>query len=194
MFRRHDAKDDDDDAPFLGPCIVCCTTAPMLPVALHFLLQDMRPDRLLIETSGLGHPAALVDNLRKNYADRIELRATLGIVTPSDFAAPGMIDSNPVFRDQVQLSDVLVLNKLDTATPQLVADFQKWANDLFPPKLLVVATEQGRLEVEWLDVVGEDLTPRPPLDEWGGGVQPAQPPRHRRELASVLRALTSSRR
>lgn len=135
-----------------GGC-VCCTTAPMLPVALHFLLQDMRPDRLLIETSGLGHPAALVDTLRANYADRIELRAAVGLVTPADFAAPGMIDSNPVFRDQVQLSDVLVLNKLDTATPELVADFQRWANALYPPKLLVAATEQGRLEPEWLDMV-----------------------------------------
>lgn len=135
-----------------GGCF-CCTTAPMLPVALHFLLQEMRPDRLLIETSGLGHPAALVDTLRKSYADRIELRASIGIVTPADFAAPGMIDSNPVFRDQVQLSDVLVLNKMDTATPELIADFQRWANGLFPPKLLIAATSQGRLEEGWLDVV-----------------------------------------
>ncbi|MCU0704734.1 MAG: GTP-binding protein [Fimbriiglobus sp.] len=147
-----------------GGCF-CCTTAPMLPVALHFLLQDMRPDRLLIETSGLGHPATLVDTLRTKYADRIELRATLGMITPSDFAAPGMIDSNPVFRDQVQLSDVLVLNKLDTATPKLITDFQRWANDLFPPKLLVAATEQGRLDERWLDI-----EPLPP-EETGCGVR-----------------------
>ncbi len=155
-----------------GGCF-CCTTAPMLPVALHFLLQEMRPDRLIIETSGLGHPAALVDTLREKYSDRIELRASVGFVTPSDFAAPGMIDSNPVFRDQVQLADVLVLNKLDTATPQLVSDFQAWANSLFPSKLLVAATEQGRVEPAWLDLKGEpssqgpwvpattDLHPRP---------------------------------
>lgn len=150
-FIEGEAVDGVSVRSVAGGCF-CCTTAPMLPVALHFLLQDMRPDRLLIETSGLGHPAALVDTLREKYADRIELRATVGIVTPSDFAAPGMIDSNPVFRDQVQLADVLVLNKLDTATPQLVADFQTWANDLYPPKLLVVATEQGRFSAEWLDL------------------------------------------
>jgi G3E family GTPase len=166
-FIEGEAVDGVSVRSVAGGCF-CCTTAPMLPVALHFLLQDMRPDRLLIETSGLGHPAALVDNLRTNYADRIELRATLGIVTPSDFAAPGMIDSNPVFRDQVQLSDVLVLNKLDTATPQLVADFQRWANGLYPPKLLVVATEQGRLEPEWLDTV--------PLSPWGEGLGVVAPP------------------
>jgi len=143
-----------------GGCF-CCTTAPMLPVALHFLLQEMTPDRLLIETSGLGHPARLLDTLRQNYADRLEVRATVGLVTPSDFTAPGMIDSNPVFRDQVQMSDVLVLNKADTATPEVVTAFQQWANALFPPKLLVVATTDGQLDPAWLDLSSD--TERTPL-------------------------------
>ena len=39
-----------------GGC-VCCASAPYLPVALHFLLLDAKPERLIIETTGLGHPA-----------------------------------------------------------------------------------------------------------------------------------------
>ncbi len=154
-FIEGEAADGVSVRSVAGGCF-CCTTAPMLPVALHFLLQDVRPDRLLIETSGLGHPARLVDTVRADYADRLELKATVGIVTPSDFAAPGMTDSNPVFRDQVQMSDVLVLNKADTATPQLVRDFQAWANALYPPKLLIAATTHGRLEEAWLDLSGRD--------------------------------------
>ena len=133
-----------------GGCF-CCTTSPQLPVALHFLLQEAKPDRLLIETSGLGHAAALLDTIRKNYADRLEVKATIGIVTPIDFACPGMLD-NPVFRDQIQMSDILVLNKADRATPEVLAEFQTWANGLFPPKLLVVATTQGQLDPAWLDL------------------------------------------
>jgi G3E family GTPase len=154
-FIEGEAADGVSVRSVAGGCF-CCTTAPMLPVALHFLLQDVRPDRLLIETSGLGHPARLVDTVRRDYAGRLDLRATVGIVTPNDFAAPGMIDSNPVFRDQVQMSDVLVLNKADTATPELILDFQKWANALYPPKLLIAATTNGRLEVGWLDLSGSD--------------------------------------
>jgi G3E family GTPase len=138
-----------------GGCF-CCTTAPMLPVALHFLLQDIRPDRLLIETSGLGHPARLMDTIRQNYAGRLELHATVGLVTPNDFTAPGMIDSNPVFRDQVQMSDILILNKADTATPELIQDFQTWAESLYPPKLLIVATQNGRMEADWLNLNRND--------------------------------------
>ncbi|WP_439627916.1 CobW family GTP-binding protein [Gemmata sp.] len=137
-----------------GGC-VCCATAPYLPVAIHFLLLDAKPDRLIIETTGLGHPARLLDMLRQNYADRLDVRATLGIVDPADFAKPEM-RANPIFVDQVQLSDVVVMNKLDTATPELVGDFQAWAEGLFPPKLLIAGTTNGRLDPAWLDLTSND--------------------------------------
>jgi G3E family GTPase len=135
----------------VGGSCVCCASAPYLPVALHFLLLDAKPDRLIIETTGLGHPARLLDTLRQNYRDRLDVRAVLGLVDPADFAKPEMRE-NPVFIDQIQLSDVVVMNKLDTATPELVADFQKWANSLFPPKLLIAGTTYGRLDPAWLDL------------------------------------------
>jgi G3E family GTPase len=134
-----------------GGC-VCCTSAPELPVALHFLLTEAKPDRLLIETTGMGHPARLLDTIREDYAGRIELRAAIGLVAPADFTCPGMFD-NPVFMDQVHLADVLVLNKADRATPAVVRDFGAWAETLFPPKLLVAAVEQGRVDPGWLDLM-----------------------------------------
>ena len=121
-------------------CLLCVRA--YLPVALHFLLLDAKPDRLIIETTGLGHPARLLDTLRTNYRDRLEVRAVLGFVDPADFAKPEM-RQNPVFIDQIQLSDVVVMNKLDTASPDLVADFQEWADKLFPPKLLIAGTSSG---------------------------------------------------
>jgi len=135
-----------------GGCF-CCTTAPYLPVALHFLFTDTKPDRLLIETSGLGHPSGIIDTLRANYSDRLELRATIGIVAPADFACDGMLE-NPVFRDQIQMADVLILNKMEQATSQLIQDYQTWAENLFPPKLLIAATSQGNIATEWLDLSG----------------------------------------
>jgi G3E family GTPase len=137
-----------------GGC-VCCASAPYLPVALHFLLLDAKPERLLIETTGLGHPARLLDTLRLSYRDRLEVRATLGLVDPADFAKPEMRE-NPVFVDQIQLSDVVVMNKMDTASPELVAEFQKWADGLFPPKLLIAGTTHGRLDPAWLDLTANN--------------------------------------
>lgn len=137
-----------------GGC-VCCASAPYLPVALHFLLLDARPDRLIIETTGLGHPARLLDTLRQNYVGRLDVRAVLGLVDPADFARPEM-RNNPVFLDQIHLADVVIMNKLDTAPAELVADFQQWANALFPPKLLIAGTTHGRIDQTWLDLAAND--------------------------------------
>jgi G3E family GTPase len=137
-----------------GGC-VCCAAAPFLPVAIHFLLLEARPERLLIETTGLGHPARLLDSLRNSYQGRLDVRATLGLVDPADFAQPTMRD-NPVFVEQIQLADVLILNKLDTATPEQVQEFQTWANSLYPPKLLIAGTTYGQLNPAWLDLDSRD--------------------------------------
>ena len=48
-------------------------------MAIHFLLLEARPERLIIETTGLGHPARLLDSLRMSYHGRLDVRATLGI-------------------------------------------------------------------------------------------------------------------
>jgi G3E family GTPase len=170
-----------------GGC-VCCASAPFLPVAIHFLLLEARPERLIIETTGLGHPARLLDSLRMSYHGRLDVRATIGIVDPADFAKPEM-QSNPIFVDQIQMADVLVMNKLDTATPELVADFQKWADGLFPPKLLIAGTTGGRLDPAWLDLSGSDErrplyaepTPLTPLPTGRGEHSP------RASLASTAR-------
>jgi G3E family GTPase len=137
-----------------GGC-VCCASAPFLPVAIHFLLLEANPERLVIETTGLGHPARLLDSLRMSYHGRLDVRATIGLVDPSDFARPEMKE-NPVFIDQIQMADVLVMNKLDTATPELIEEFRVWADGLFPPKLLIAGTTHGRLDPAWLDLSAND--------------------------------------
>jgi G3E family GTPase len=135
-----------------GGCI-CCATAPYLQVALYLLLTEAKPHRLIVETTGLGHPSRLVELLNgPAYQDRLELRATLTILSPDDFTTPKMLE-NPIFQEQVDIADVLVLNKSDRANPETIQDFQNWANKLSPPKMLIVATQNGQLDDQWLDLV-----------------------------------------
>jgi G3E family GTPase len=133
----------------IGGGCVCCAAAPFFPVALHLLLVEANPDRLLIEASGLGHPERLLETLRLNYADRLDVRATVNLVDPSVF--PAMLE-NGVFLDQVAMADVLVFNKWDDAAHGIMERFQDWANTLSPPKELIAATNFGRLEPAWLDL------------------------------------------
>jgi G3E family GTPase len=104
-----------------------------------------------------------------SYHGRLDVRATIGIVDPADFAKPEMKD-NPVFVDQIQMADVLVMNKLDTATPELVRAFQDWANGLFPSKLLIAGTTHGHIDPAWLDLSSNDE--REPLYPQAHGAKP----------------------
>lgn len=135
-----------------GGCI-CCATAPYLPVALAMILQDGPPDRLIVETTGLGHPARLIDMFRSPaYRDRLELRATIGLVAPADVTCPGMFE-NPVFLDQATMADVLILTKRDKASEEAIAAFQQWAEAMYPPKLLIAAASHGVIDLDWLDLM-----------------------------------------
>ena len=171
-----------------GGCI-CCATAPYLQVALHLLLTEAKPHRLIVETTGLGHPGRLLDTLRASYADRLDLRATVTVVSPDDFTTPGMLE-NPVFREQVDLADVLVLNKLDRADDAVVKDFQNWANAIFPPKLLIAATQSGRLEREWLDLGGSSHSLSMAVDAVPSTLEP--PAAHSPEPGRPLRFVSES--
>ena len=134
-----------------GGCL-CCTAGVPLQVALTLLLRESRPDRLLIEMSGMGHPGSVLLSLREgSLSETLDVRATICLVDPRDVDEPEIRDSQ-IFQDQVHLADILVANKVDLCDPEEVEAFDTWSRDLFPPKLRVEKTDRGRLTPEWLDL------------------------------------------
>lgn len=156
-----------------GGCI-CCTANTPLRVALTQLIRQARPQRLLIEPTGLGHPAGIIDALRDPYlAPVIDLQAVICLVDPR------MLDQeplNPLFLDQIQLADLLVANKTDLADAQTLARFQAYSQALYPPKRLVAETRFGRLDPAWLDLTPTAATARPPHTPVPGALSPASAP------------------
>ena len=137
-----------------GGCI-CCSAAVSLRTAVTKLLRDARADRLLIEPTGLGHAAYIIDLLKEpGLRDAIQLNATICIVDPRAFNNPEIMHSQ-LFQDQIAIADILVANKADVAKPQDMEAFRIAAENAFPRKLRVLSTVRSELDVSLLDLCPE---------------------------------------
>lgn len=134
-----------------GGCI-CCTTSPMLRVTLGKLARGKRPDRLLIEPSGLGHPAGIIDLLRDPMlASAFEVRAVVSLLD-SRHLEDQRYTLHETWRDQLQLADVLVINKCDIADEAQIARAEAMGAAFFPPKLAIVRSVKGQFSPALLDL------------------------------------------
>lgn len=132
-----------------GGCMCCVAGLPM-QVGLNQLIRQAKPDRLIIEPTGLGHPSQILETLTgEHYGGVLELGPVITLVDPRKLEEPRVLESVQ-FRDQVAAADILVANKTDLATPAQVDGFQRWAASLTPVKQAVFLTSQGRLRPQWL--------------------------------------------
>ncbi|MCG7201253.1 GTP-binding protein [Marinobacter pelagius] len=133
-----------------GGCMCCVAGLPM-QIGLNQLIHKARPDRLLIEPTGLGHPSQILDTLTsEHYRDVLALGPVITLVDPRKLEDPRVLD-NVQFRDQVAAADILVANKTDLCADAQLAHFDQWAAALEPGKRQVFHTRHGRLSPAWLD-------------------------------------------
>jgi len=98
----------------LGGGCACCVANPDLVAALRELAARDDVDRLLVETSGLADPLPLSWTIaRPDLADVVRLDAVVTVVDTLHHAAAARTE----WEAQVRAADVLVLAKLDLATP-----------------------------------------------------------------------------
>lgn len=145
-----------------GGCM-CCTAGLPMQVALNILLQQAKPDRLLIEPTGLGHPKEVLQVLSaRHYQDVLDIQSTITLVDARK-VADRKYTEHPVFTQQLDVADVLIANKMDQYQ---IGDFdrlqaylaqQNWDN-----KPLYQAC-MGQLSVDCLQgktTVYDDVTPQ----------------------------------
>jgi G3E family GTPase len=162
-----------------GGCL-CCVTAAAFTTGLNRLIRRHRPDRILIEPSGLGHPARVLDTLSGPlYAGVLDVRATVCLMDARHLDSARHRE-HPGFQDQIHLADVLLANKADLYAARDITAFEDFAARLNPPKQRLALTEDGQLDPSWLDIGG------------ARGRQAAFPEAHALLIESAARAASGS--
>lgn len=132
-----------------GGCL-CCQLAFVLQAGLVNLLHRARPDRLIIEPSGLGHPAGLLDVLRgEAFRDALEIRDVIALLDPRRLGDPRTLEHD-TFRDQLQLADGVALTMTDLASAEQCQAARRHVELLWPPKRWLVEAPHGQLPIELL--------------------------------------------
>lgn len=135
----------------LGGGCACCTMALVFKPLLARFLRETVPDRLILEPSGISHPAKVIDILRSpNFAGSVDLRNVICLIDPKDFDDVRWRET-AVFQDQVQLADIVVLNWTDDRDRGLIDRCRAWVESFRPPKQLIVETSFGAIDPELLD-------------------------------------------
>jgi len=121
-----------------GGCM-CCVNGLPLQVGLNMLLKQAKPDRLIIEPTGLGHPKQLLNMLRAAvYQPWIQVDATLTLLDPRQLADARVVE-NENFRDQLMAADIIVANKSDRWSDDDRQRLQDWQQQFLGERQLVEA-------------------------------------------------------
>ncbi|WP_293792918.1 GTP-binding protein [uncultured Pantoea sp.] len=121
-----------------GGCM-CCVNGLPLQVGLNMLLKQAKPDRLIIEPTGLGHPKQLLNMLRAAvYQPWIQVDATLTLLDPRQLADARVVE-NENFRDQLVAADIIVANKSDRWSDEDRLRLQDWQQQFLGERQLVEA-------------------------------------------------------
>lgn len=132
-----------------GGCMCCAAGLPM-QIALNQLLSRAKPDRLLIEPTGLGHPVEVLDILTADYyRETLSVQKTLTLVDARKLT-DSRYTSHDTFNQQVAIADVIVGNKTDLYGEEDESRLQQYAKQHGQPGAEVVFAQQGAISVDLL--------------------------------------------
>ncbi|MCE9649042.1 MAG: cobalamin biosynthesis protein CobW [Parvibaculum sp.] len=166
---------------------ICCTVADDFVPTLNALLsRDIKPDHIIIETSGLALPKPLVQAFQwPDVRSRLTVDGVIAVIDgpavaegrfaddPEALARqraedPSLDHDNPleeVYEDQLLCADLIVLNKTDLLDAEAQTRVASEVTALVPRAVKLVMAHQGRVDPAVLLGLGaaaeDDLGARP---------------------------------
>ncbi|MDF7809066.1 GTP-binding protein [Pontiellaceae bacterium B12219] len=149
-----EGQHNEDSGVFIrevpGGCM-CCTAGLPMQVALNVLLTRARPDRLLIEPTGLGHPVEVLGVLSgEHYQESLSIQKIVTLVDARHLSDPRYTD-HETFNQQIAIADIIVGNKADLYQGDDRNALETYAAKQGAPHAEFLITEQGVLDPAWLE-------------------------------------------
>ncbi|PMG31991.1 hypothetical protein BCU94_01050 [Shewanella sp. 10N.286.52.C2] len=133
-----------------GGCLCCAAGVPM-QVAINQIIQKAKPDRLLIEPTGLGHPAEILKVLTNEFNQQVlQLNQTLCVVDARKLKDTRYTE-NSNFNQQIDIAEVIYASKADLYQQDDFASLSAYlAND---KKLCIASNAANALNHVYAELV-----------------------------------------
>lgn len=148
-----------------GGCMCCAAGLPM-QVALNMLLKRARPDRLLIEPTGLGHPREVLQLLSsEQYRELLAINSTITLIDARKLTDQRYTE-NDIFNQQLDMADVIAANKADLYSVRDFLELVHYMGGRFREGYKpVVPLRNGVMDIELLKRPSEALAKLLPIEE-----------------------------
>lgn len=134
-----------------GGCL-CCTGEEDFRRQLSGILGlpvAQQPARILIEPSGIGHPGAIIEELRGfEHSGALRLLSTIVLV---DAQREAWLSFDAVAQAQIDAADVLMLSKSELVSASKRQEFLVWAQQLYPVRRFIACSERSVLPSQALN-------------------------------------------
>ncbi|GIP16516.1 cobalamin biosynthesis protein CobW [Paenibacillus montaniterrae] len=153
-------------AEVLGGCI-CCSMRGDLSLELNQLLQQYKPDLVIVESTGAAHPLESIDAISEtSMYKHAKLQEVVTVVDSEHMLARSKSAKDKTYRlmqEQIRCATLILLNKCDRLHPEQVVELQQLVRELngYAP---IITTTQARLK-DWswlLQPSSADLTAQAP--------------------------------
>jgi G3E family GTPase len=124
-------RDAGSDMVELTSGCICCTLSADLKQSLKRILARFDPERVLIESSGVADPGAIAEALTDAaIAERMRLEKTITVLDADFWEAREAF--GPLFYNQLEMADLILLNKVDLVPAGKIPLFLDEMHDLLP--------------------------------------------------------------
>ncbi|CAG7857619.1 cobalamin biosynthesis protein CobW [biofilm metagenome] len=141
-------ESQEDEVINLANGCICCSMAGGLTNAMFAIRErELRPDRVLIEASGVSDPHKIAQNayLPDFCLDSILVLADAELIrkhAKDKYVAKQVVQ-------QLKSADLLLLTKLDLISDELRRQVTEWLKDL-APEIRIIEVDNGRMPLELL--------------------------------------------
>ncbi len=142
----------------LGGGCVCCSLLGEFEAAVNEIIQRVEPDIIVVETTGLAEPEALVFNIQEALP-QCRLDGVASVIDADMLVR--FPELGHTTRLQIEGADILLLNKIDLVKPRKLSGLEAKLREI-NPTAAIVRTKRCQIDPAILFGVGREEKVAPP--------------------------------